>query len=795
MCLYINATKNAFLLAFTCSSYAFSLWGKIRPYQSQQYYLKKKNKKIKNIKSKKSAFRDSCQSIMLKILGIAFLHTPHKTPSILLIRHFLFHRSFSIIILNASNMSTILTDRLLADNSLRNLEDYGISLVARLNTKFETANYPQDVEISIRSIQSLYRELNEQLAPFLRSCSKRDALAKKQDIGYDSIDPASQITDDTISHINSILARLSEDMTGGRISLPEECPEIASMVQLMLILISMANMLSLGKFLLSTTLPLVDDIAYYDNVRGSSLAVGIYTVQTFPSTILALLSHLYVKLAAQHAYHTVREIPSWVPCWFKVVYQQWMKWIAPLPNVALKNVSTFLQSPAAYVVSRQKYSHSIVKMFITSTVGLPFLYASSRAKYHRKALARLRTHNIRRIGYLIDEILPLIKFNGSSVLKFNHQINVGLKMLCGSNFDGKSDENARMSHSVSDDLTELTSICQTHIPSLKHSTHHLVRHHNQPSFLTRFWPLALIGYKYVPEIVQQVVNNREAAILWIRTNIVETVSSFARNWIVKPLVNIWKTIRHDDSSKIAITSKNSLNSDLEALERMTVDYCVENYSYFTDVPLTEANRETLVKNITAEVRSGNMDKVMRLYEQNLKTPMKAIINGNMVRNILIQVQKTKVDGDVALSGIDKIMQSQELVFGLVAASPACLVVWYIVVSTRSYLRNGYLVRFTRNHRQSALKSMNTLEKLVGIQLQISQGEQLKTSTFGDRYFNNGLIYMELINLRRQTSYIFPTFLQSDWIRDMNDVLATSQFPELRLNTIRRIWNVYGSYLK
>lgn len=299
----------------------------------------------------------------------------------------------------------------------------------------------------------------------------------------------------------------------------------------------------------------------------------------------------------------------------------------------------------------------------------------------------------------------------------------------------------------------------------------------------------------MPEIVQQVVSNREALVRWIQINIVETASSFYKNWIVKPLVNIWETIRHDDNSKIAITSKNSLNSDLVALERMAVDYCVENYSYFADTPLTDASRETLVKEITEEVRSGSMDKVMRLYERNLKSPMKSIINGNMVRNILIQVQKTKVDGDVALSGIDKIMQSQELVFGLVAASPACLIAWYIVVTTRSYLRDGYLVRFTRNHTQSTLKSMNTLEKLVGIQLQISQGEHLKIATFGDKYFNNGLIYMELINLRRQTAYILPPFLQSDWIRDMNDVLATSQFPELRLNTIQRIWNVYGSYLR
>ena len=39
------------------------------------------------------------------------------------------------------------------------------------------------------------------------------------------------------------------------------------------------------------------------------------------------------------------------------------------------------------------------------------------------------------------------------------------------------------------------------------------------------------------------------------------------------------------------------------------------------------------------------------------------IRGNLVRALLIQVQKTKVDVELAVNGIDALLRSQELVFG------------------------------------------------------------------------------------------------------------------------------------
>jgi nuclear control of ATPase protein 2 len=49
------------------------------------------------------------------------------------------------------------------------------------------------------------------------------------------------------------------------------------------------------------------------------------------------------------------------------------------------------------------------------------------------------------------------------------------------------------------------------------------------------------------------------------------------------------------------------------------------------------------------------------------------VRGDLVRALLIQVQKTKVDVEVAIGGIDSLLKSQELVFGLVGLTPGLLI--------------------------------------------------------------------------------------------------------------------------
>ena len=49
------------------------------------------------------------------------------------------------------------------------------------------------------------------------------------------------------------------------------------------------------------------------------------------------------------------------------------------------------------------------------------------------------------------------------------------------------------------------------------------------------------------------------------------------------------------------------------------------------------------------------------------------MRGNLIRALLIQVQKTKVDVEIAMGGIDSLLKSQELLIGFISLTPGLLV--------------------------------------------------------------------------------------------------------------------------
>ncbi|QEL63160.1 hypothetical protein CJJ09_005356 [Candidozyma auris] len=127
-------------------------------------------------------------------------------------------------------------------------------------------------------------------------------------------------------------------------------------------------------------------------------------------------------------------------------------------------------------------------------------------------------------------------------------------------------------------------------------------------------------------------------------------------------------LRADDS--MAIASKESLQSDLNSLERMVTDFMRDNNIAVDSAQVHQA------------VSQGDLTVMMSQYEKEIKTPYKSIISGQLIRSILIQIQKTKVDGAMAISGIDKLLKSQQL---LLACYSCCRCFSY---STRQIRRSA-----------------------------------------------------------------------------------------------------------
>ena len=114
-------------------------------------------------------------------------------------------------------------------------------------------------------------------------------------------------------------------------------------------------------------------------------------------------------------------------------------------------------------------------------------------------------------------------------------------------------------------------------------------------------------------------------------------------------------------------SKRSLEGDRASLERMVVDFAVAHPEGGGTL------NETQIADIRAKVREGDLTPVLKAYERDMQKPIMGAITGNLVNALLIQIQKTKVDVEVAMSGIDSILKSQELLFGFIGLTPGVLV--------------------------------------------------------------------------------------------------------------------------
>ena len=154
---------------------------------------------------------------------------------------------------------------------------------------------------------------------------------------------------------------------------------------------------------------------------------------------------------------------------------------------------------------------------------------------------------------------------------------------------------------------------------------------------------------------------------WIR-ELGSTVIDFWYNWVIEPVRKVIGTIRHDENSEVSIMSKRSLEGDRASLERMVLDFARDNPPE-GKAPLAPQQLETIRKGI----QEGDLTPVLRVYEKEMQSPIYNGVMGSLSRALLIQVQKTKVDVEVAMGGIDSLLKSQELVFGFVGLTPGLLV--------------------------------------------------------------------------------------------------------------------------
>ncbi|CAI1783962.1 hypothetical protein SEUBUCD646_0P04160 [Saccharomyces eubayanus] len=324
--------------------------------------------------------------------------------------------------------------------------------------------------------------------------------------------------------------------------------------------------------------------------------------------------------------------------------------------------------------------------------------------------------------------------------------------------------------------TNLTDIVQR---SAKFHRDHPLKKFTKPSVLTRYWPSMLLCLLYGPSSIMTIWNSRYVIQDFIRNNVVDFAKGLVLNWLWTPLKQVWSTVRHDEGSAISVTSQETLNSDMDSLTRMIVSFVVDNSNSAPDQTIDPIL-------LSSKVEHGDLTEFMEIYESQLHHPIKNIATGGLVRSLLIQLQKTKVDGSMALNGIDKMLKSQQLVFGVVALSPALVILYSVTVALKRFIKLGNIWSNVKRYKEQISISLNNVERILNYS---DQG-----ADSNEEHLNQGLLVIEVSNLYKLGSYLIPHSRRKEWFRDVEELVDTDLDSKAHLNVVDRIYHVYGRFL-
>lgn len=541
--------------------------------------------------------------------------------------------------------------------------------------------------------------------------------------------------------------------------------------------------------LVDRIVPLSDDMWYWDGVLSSYSYSSIYTVQTSPLRLWAWSLDIYQasqsRLRSMSAADASAEL---VQSTRSTLSQPWSRFYGvvreSIREHSFANIQRKVLSPVALcrAEARRKQAH-LRKLREMTASGLGVLMDEGLQLGHDDERAGVQDHEdlkgvVERSVALMDMVLKEASSLDINIPDFEEKVFAGVE------------EDAELSVHVEEDTTpyrpstlarRLLQIIDKTLPQHINAMQVLATENGPPPAIVRYWLPALIGITSSTTILKILVNRKADIIDWI-ADFGSTLRDFWLNWVIQPVENIIKTIRHDETSEIAIMSRDSLKADRESLERMVVDFAVEKPHFAVgSSSITDAQ----IAEIRSKVAEGDVTPVLRAYEQELRKPFVGAVRGDLVRSLLIQVQKTKVDLEVAMTGIDSLLKSQELVFGFVGLTPGV----FVSVGVSQYLRNIFGGRSGRRHNKASGKAIRILRNIDRI---LSEARPTENNVLS--YKDHGLLLCEVHVLRSLASSLMPDNLQKEFLEDLDD-LANVKGVHIQAKALERIRWAYARWIR
>ncbi|KAL4788982.1 ATP synthase regulation protein NCA2-domain-containing protein [Aspergillus venezuelensis] len=522
-----------------------------------------------------------------------------------------------------------------------------------------------------------------------------------------------------------------------------------------------------------------EELRYWEDILGLDWSVGLYTLQTFPYRAWRNWMNRYhdgnnAIIHRRASDDSTSDHRSVSEMWLRF-YTSVQQYISPAFCPSGLGISSALNWSKFDIQNRRRKLKAARDIY-ASAVGI-LLEGCLCVDMDLRKSASDSDVTYNDLHQIVRTNISLLK-----VVLGNHEVDNGFpdhaqRLLRRADKESQTTEFAAAADPLDphDTLEEVKYILTDLFPRYKHAPAEAIRVYGRPSPVVRYWlPLsfALVSTTTLIKIAKSV----GPALIKSISNFGPTALDFWRNWVVEPTWKLVRTIRHDETSDIALMSKSSLKADRASLERMVVDFVLDRADQNQPASFPDA--------IADKVREGDLTPVLRAYEKDLRSPFMGTLRGDLVRALLIQIQKTKVDVEVAMSGIDALLRSQELVFGFVGLTPGLLISYASIrwVFGRLGSRRGFRLGRRQHDLRYALRKIHRI---------LSTSSPTREGRLS--YRNHGLLLCNIEVLLMKAQTILKTEDFRAFQEDSSDLIDETQV-EKQLRVVERIAWTYSKWM-
>ncbi|KAI9028196.1 ATP synthase regulation protein NCA2-domain-containing protein [Phycomyces nitens] len=532
---------------------------------------------------------------------------------------------------------------------------------------------------------------------------------------------------------------------------------------------------------LNSTLPLSESIHYWNDIHGNSLQEIYYALQTAPARI------------GQLAVNTLQQVRTSQVGIKSVLSSQTHILSSLFPVHAKAWTKESVRSPIQFLSEMSR--RPLILQLIRDEIG-----------QKKKNLEYFRSQQAARLGLLIKMTPQFTGGEGSEVQSFenviSYQTSRSVELIgCVLEPFMKEIDPLGLGPSGDKDLKRSMGTLQALSPETKDPTYYAKRlsmflknwkecEQNLDSLYQTYGPLSFVARYWIPTLalfftgdiaIKYVFKRKEDIKQWAK-EVAITGHDFIVHWIWEPVLKVWDTIRLKDQS-LTLLSKEGLRSDLESLERMVINFAKDN-CHMSDVDIAR---------LPSQIKEGDMSLILKAYEQEMKNPIKNAVAGNLIQTLLIQVQKTKVDVDLAMSALDKLLKSNELNFAFLAVAPSMLLTW----ASFSWINNVYKSRTGQRVKKIGQPLRDTLRRVERL---LNLGSLSETRDDSKLDSDDGLLSCESqgtllceVHLLRSYAHGLPNrnSMRELFMQDLRDLEDPKLTRTQKIQTVARMYRYWG----